>query len=120
MIEILVALFIKHWVVDFLWQPEYMWKNKGTFGHLGGILHAALHAVITGLILLPVVGSVAYTLMFAEGMLHYYIDFLKVNITRKLNLTYTDPAFWHWLGLDQLLHSLTYIWIFYYVLNSFE
>lgn len=114
MIELMIMLVIKHFVVDFLWQPEYMWRNKGTFGHPGGITHAGLHAVVT-LIILNSYGSLAFTLAFAEGMLHYYIDWGKMNISALLKLTPDDPRFWYWLGLDQLLHYLTYLWIVWYI-----
>lgn len=116
MIELLLALIVKHFFVDFMWQPEYMWRNKGTFGHIGGFVHAYLHAFVTLSILLQVhIGDLAYILAFAEGMIHYYIDWIKMNIVAKLKLTPSDPRFWHWLGLDQLAHYLTYLWIVWYI-----
>lgn len=44
---LIFLLFTKHFIVDFPLQWEYQWKNKGTYGHPGGIIHAALHGIGT-------------------------------------------------------------------------
>lgn len=55
-IELLLMFLLvtKHFFVDFLWQPEYEWKNKGTLGHWGGIRHSLKHGIVSALIFLPV------------------------------------------------------------------
>jgi hypothetical protein len=45
----------------------------------------------------------------ADGLFHYHIDWLKMNINRWRGLTIQDHEFWVWLGADQLAHSLTYL-----------
>ena len=50
-IFLLLLLQIKHFIWDFWYQPPYMWQNKGTFLHWGGIAHSGLHAKTTFLIL---------------------------------------------------------------------
>lgn len=47
LVWLLLALQIKHFIWDFYYQPPYMWQNKGTFGHPGGIVHSGLHAITT-------------------------------------------------------------------------
>lgn len=115
---ILTLLFLKHFVVDFLLQPPYMYKNKGTLTHPGGWVHAGLHGIVTGLILNLV--SVLYTIQISsiplivvmEILIHYAMDYTKVNICKKYGYTPTTHAEWFtWLGLDQTVHSLTYILI---------
>lgn len=45
----------------------------------------------------------------ADFMAHYHIDWAKMNISKKLNLRPDNSElFWIFLGLDQLLHHLTY------------
>mgnify|MGYP001494538601 CR=1 FL=1 len=45
---ILILLFqVKHLLADFIWQTGWMVRNKGTYGHLGGIAHAGLHGLLT-------------------------------------------------------------------------
>ena len=41
--------------------------------------------------------------------MHYHIDWAKEQITRRAGYTPQTPRFWHALGIDQLLHGLTYL-----------
>jgi hypothetical protein len=103
-------LFFKHFVVDFPLQTAYHYQNKGTYGHLGGIHHAALHAVGSLFFLILVLGpsAVLLVLCLAEGVVHYHIDWAKMNLNKALELTPTDDEFWWLLGADQFLHYITY------------
>ena len=117
---LLVALQIKHFVLDFAYQPPYMWMNKGTLGHPGGIIHAGLHALMSFILVLTVSSvSVALTVLLFEFVAHYLIDYAKMNINRikgwKCN---THSEFWILAGLDQLLHQFTYIIILMIVANN--
>lgn len=115
---LLFPLFtIKHFVVDFPLQGEFQWKNKGTYGHLGGILHALLHTVATFIILIFFV-NIWWSFLFSilDGLIHYHIDFLKMKINQITGWRADkDPQFWWLLGLDQFLHYLTYILIVFLV-----
>ena len=107
----LTLLFIKHWIADFVVQFPYMVEQKGTYGAEGGIHHSLIHAVSTWLIMLAVFQNTAiavFTALF-DGLVHYHIDWLKMNINRWRGLSIKDNEFWMWLGADQLAHSLTYI-----------
>jgi len=111
---LLVAFQIKHFICDFPLQSfPYMYKNKGTYGHLGGFLHAGVHAVGTTLIgwLFHFPLGLIELLVILDFVVHYHIDWAKM----KLNAHYgwgplTSEKFWILLGIDQLLHQLTYIW----------
>lgn len=128
--------FLKHFVVDFpLQRWPWMFRNKGTWGHPGGVTHSFLHGIATLLcfwILLsfgmygPFIGRMvsspawgvvlpaAFPFAFVEGFTHYVIDWAKMNINRIMNWRPdTDEWFWHLLGLDQLLHYTTYLVILY-------
>jgi hypothetical protein len=108
----LTLLFIKHFIVDFLLQNPYQWQNKGTYGHPGGLLHAGLHGVATLLILVFFTEiELALFLAMTDAIIHYHIDWAKMNLNKKFGYTPADEKFWWLLGLDQLLHSLTYILI---------
>jgi len=108
---IILGLFTKHFIVDFPLQVRYQWSNKGTYGHPGGALHALLHCIGTFLVLVlftPV--HTAILLAFADGVIHYHIDWAKMNLNKKLGWgPTTHEEFWWLLGLDQFLHALTYI-----------
>jgi hypothetical protein len=113
---LLVALFTKHFIVDFPLQTPYQYKNKGLYGHLGGLIHSGLHGISTFLIALYFVGPTELALYVAvlDYVLHYHIDYLKVYVNNKYKLgPTTHESFWYLLGFDQFLHSLTYIYIAY-------
>ena len=50
-------LSAKHTAADFFLQTPYQYLNKGTYGHPGGLLHAAIHAVLTPLVYLVLAPS---------------------------------------------------------------
>lgn len=123
MMELLLAFLFKHFIIDFLLQRPYQYLNKGIYGHPGGILHAALHGAGTYLIILiwmvcnPELSATYLLLAFADAVIHYNVDWSKVNICKKYNLTPTNSEYYWWiLGLDQLLHYLTYVGIMYLIL----
>jgi hypothetical protein len=116
---ILLALFgIKHFIADFLMQFDYMLREKGIYGAVGGVHHALVHASWTFLILVFFCSdaNTIIALSFADFVLHYHIDYFKQQFNR--GLTPADRRFWVWLGLDQALHYLTYVGIISYVTLS--
>lgn len=120
-LTVFTLLLVKHFILDFLWQPKWMWANKGTFGHPGGIFHAGVHALGSMAILLyfQVEPFTAFLIFLAEFVLHYLIDWSKMNINKKMGWgANTHEQFWQLLGADQLAHHLTYAgmvyWAFYW------
>jgi hypothetical protein len=112
----MLAFAGKHFVCDFLLQRPYYYRNKGTYGHPGGLLHALEHGVMTVAVLSIFVPAAP---VLALGMLdagfHYHIDWAKMNINAHFGWRAdTSDFFWAMLGLDQLLHTLTYaliVWV---------
>jgi hypothetical protein len=110
----LTALNVKHFVADFLYQPPYQWQNKGTYGHLGGVVHSGQHVLLTAVILLlfhvPIL--VVASLALLEFLVHYHMDWAKMKFNKYKGWTATTHnEFWILLGVDQLVHALTYIGI---------
>lgn len=104
---ILVLLQIKHWYIDFVNQSSEEVHCKGIYGNLTGIGHSLKHAIATGCILWIVFGyNYAVFGMIFDFIIHYHTDFVK---RRYGNQDITNPLFWNHLGLDQLVHQLTYI-----------
>lgn len=111
-VYILAALFTKHFIIDFPLQGPYQWMNKGTYGHPGGLLHAGLHALGTLIVFLTFGAMIegAIILAFIDGIIHYHIDWAKMNINSKFGWKPdTHAEFWWLLGLDQYLHAMTYV-----------
>lgn len=90
-----------------------MWRNKGTFGHPGGVVHSGLHALATfGIMCFLILPTLALAVAILEFVIHYLVDWAKMNINRIKGWTATTHnEFWQITGLDQLLHQLTYILI---------
>ena len=110
----LSLLFIKHYIVDFIWQTDDMVKGKAIYGNKDGIAHSIEHALlalwVTFIITLNTPLSLAIGLI--DGVLHYHIDWTKMNYG---NRDITNKLFWNHLGLDQLAHALTYVAFAYVV-----
>ena len=103
-------MIVKHFIVDFLLQTKYQWSNKGTYCHPGGILHSGLHGIGTYLCLFWYAPIAAVYLAFADMVIHYHVDWAKMNLNAKMGWgPNTHEEFWWLLGLDQLLHYLTYV-----------
>ena len=120
LITLMLLLQVKHFVIDFPLQTKYQWSNKGTYGHSGGLLHAMLHGFGTFLCIAIVVLDIpsAIILSFADMIIHYHIDWAKMNINKKMAWgPTTHEQFWWLLGLDQLLHQVTYIGMICYLVT---
>lgn len=108
-ITLFATLEIKHYLLDFRFQPPWMFLNKGTLWHWGGIVHSGGHALATVFILLFLIGWPALLLGLLEFLIHYATDFWKVNYNKKMGWACnTHAEFWYLTGLDQLVHHLTY------------
>lgn len=110
----LILLQIKHWYIDFVNQSNIEVASKGIYGDFHGLIHSAKHGAGTMFCVLFVVGP-AY-LFFSvicgliDFIIHYHVDWLKMNYG---NRDITTTAFWNHLGLDQMAHQLTYLFIAY-------
>ncbi len=118
-LELLIALVLlqaKHWVFDFLLQPGFIRKNKGSYGHPGGILHAVGHMLgsVPALIILAPSATVILVIAAIEGLVHYHLDWSKELVAKRFGIGHQDASFWYLLGFDQFLHQLTYLGIIWY------
>lgn len=107
----LTLFVLKHFAADFVLQTPYMLQNKGTYGHLGGLYHAAVHVLFTGLILvyLNTPWLICLALLAFEFVVHYHMDWVKVRINRTKGYTPAQAEFWSLTGFDQMIHYLTYV-----------
>jgi hypothetical protein len=117
--EALFLLFIKHFICDFPLQANpWLYRNKGTYMHPGGIAHAGIHALGTLLVLAPFIGSLSILYAALDMLVHYHIDWAKMNVSKRYDLQPNNSErFWILLGFDQLLHHITYFIIIYFAFN---
>jgi hypothetical protein len=105
-------LLIKHAVADFFLQTPFQYRNKGTYGHPGGLLHCAIHLVLTipvFLIAAPSGLQLVVVILIGEFVLHYHVDWCKEVAVKHYDWTPEKSAFWRAMGIDQLAHGLTYV-----------
>lgn len=107
----LTFLVIKHTIADFFLQTPYQFRNKGRYGHPGGLLHAGIHIVFSApvFLILPVATADMLLILGGEFLVHYHTDWFKERFVRLHEATPQDARFWHAIGIDQLVHLLTYI-----------
>jgi len=116
---LLLFLQVKHWYADFKIQTYLQTVKKGVWLDPIGLSHSTDHVLCTLVALLlfnlihPLSGLTILIIAFAEGILHYIIDFVKVKYGCKDN---TKPQFWNQFGLDQFAHQFTYLGIAYILL----
>jgi len=109
----LAVLTTKHVIFDFFFQTSYQWKNKGIYGHPGGLLHAGLHAMGTCAVFLVLTSSAALAtaIVVGEFLVHYHIDWAKERVGRRMKWGFEQNGYWRAMGVDQWLHQLTYLGI---------
>lgn len=116
---LMLLLQVKHCYADFYLQTYMQTVKKGVWLDPVGISHTTDHmycslvALFAFNFIVPLNAFAIVFLTFAEGLIHYIVDFTKVKYGSK---DQTKPIFWTQFGLDQLAHQLTYLWMVWYLL----
>jgi hypothetical protein len=107
----LLILQFKHFIADFVLQTPYQFLNKGKYGHPGGVIHAAIHAlgsIIAFLVIRPSL-ALGAAIVIGEFIAHYHIDWLKERTVKVNQWVFPQSEFWWTFGADQALHQVTYV-----------
>lgn len=108
---LLAAFQLKHFLGDFVFQTHYILAHRRIWGHPGGLLHAGIHAGLT-VPILAVAGvpwHLTAVIVAGEFLFHYHLDWAKDRLNHAMGWTPADPPFWWLMGLDQMLHQLSYL-----------
>jgi Protein of unknown function (DUF3307) len=118
----LLSLFqIKHLVCDFFLQAPYQYLNKGKYGHPGGLLHVGIHCMGSIWVMAACRPDLhrMFWLIIGEAIIHYHVDWAKIQIGDKFNWKPTNSDYFWWLlGIDQFVHQITYVVMVYFLLIS--
>jgi hypothetical protein len=111
MVGMLIWFQVKHFVADYLLQPDWVLGAKGNMRRMGGYVHAAIHAVgsVPAYLLAGVGMSGIAALVVAEFVIHYVIDFIKSDLSLRSKSGPNTARYWALHGADQLAHQLTYV-----------
>lgn len=113
--QILIGLFICHWLADYTpLSTTWMLKAKQFGKPLFPIFtHAAVHAWLMTLVLIWFIGftNVCIYLIIFQLVTHFLIDMLKGKMNSWFPVVQSNTNKWHWIifGFDQLLHALVII-----------
>jgi len=105
----LLLLQIKHYLADFRLQTPQQIATKGKYGNLVGLGHTLEHTLGTTIVLLPFLWSHPVLLLgcsIFDTLIHYHTDYAKMRYGVK---DISQQKFWWQLGLDKLVHQLTYV-----------
>lgn len=111
---ILAVLFVKHFVVDFVFQTQHQIDRKGTYGDWIGFSHSIEHGLATFLVFMFFGIGLEASIILAttDTVVHYHIDYIKMRWGTKDMYT---KLFWTQFGMDQMFHALTYIELVYLI-----
>lgn len=111
LLVVFTVLQVKHFICDYPLQTPYQLKHKGIYGHPGGIIHSAIHALGTLTAFLVVTPTLALgaAIVVGEFLVHYHTDWAKDQVMRRKGYNVHQHEFWWAIGADQLVHHLTYI-----------
>ncbi len=117
---LLVIYQFKHFIADFPLQREYMLrKTLAEWSFLVPLMtHCLVHAVLTLGICLVFAPGLWWLAVF-DFVVHFLMDRLKSGpryLGRFNNLK--ASGFWNVLGLDQMVHHLTHIYIIYVIVTQ--
>lgn len=139
-IKLWIVFEIKHFLADFILQGQYMLGKfkKGWDFALPLLAHCGVHFVFTIMIIYAVAPGMEW-LAYIEFLVHFLMDRIKASPAMlgqfhclskremaEIQRTEGTPVyeayrhflrsnkfFWWSLGLDQMVHNLTYCWIVY-------
>lgn len=124
-IEILISLFICHFLGDFIFLATNKWMlDAKKFGKpLYPIFcHASVHAwlMFAALFLCGIQSNdLIFKLTMIQLVTHFFIDVLKgkINVWFPSIQSFDNKWYWWIFGADQLLHALVIISMYYLALN---
>ena len=108
---LVASLQFKHFICDGPLQTKAMVDAKRHYGRGLGLVHAGLHGLGTGLVMLVALGPLPLVLLLAlvDFVIHYHVDFAKEGVAHARGWTPAQGPFWWAISLDQMLHQFTYL-----------
>ena len=116
----LTLLLIKHSIADLMMQGRIPGGDTAKLSLFSykNFIHSCDHAGLGFVVTVPFAGlELAAVLALAEFSCHYVIDHTKSRIRFGMGWTLKDRVFWHLQGMDQIAHTLWYVFMALTVVN---
>jgi hypothetical protein len=108
----LIALLAIHWLADFVLQSQWMSVNKSKrLDALASHVATYTATLLVGSALVFGVHEIVSLALFvgANGILHFFTDFVTSRITSRLWQQQREHLFFVAVGFDQLIHQITLV-----------
>ncbi len=111
---LLVMFTVKHYLADFLLQTPYMLRKMQRTGWVLPLLsHSAVHGAMSAGILAFPLGFQALWFGLLDLVIHFALDYWIAKTRWQIH----EKQFWNALGLNQMLHHLSYLPLAYMALH---
>lgn len=121
MTELLILLFVCHWLADYTHLSTAWMLNAKRLGKPFApiLMHAWVHATLMFLVLIPFIGlrGDIWWLFLFQLSTHFLIDVWKGRMNGWFPALQSPANKWHWVvfGFDQLLHAIVIILMASYI-----
>jgi hypothetical protein len=122
--QILIGLFICHWLADYTHlSTDWMLNAKRLGKPLFPIfVHSSMHAILMFLFLVFFTNDLGLVLKLSLFQLitHFLIDVWKGRMNGWFPALQSPANKWHWIvfGFDQLLHALVIIFCSFFICKN--
>lgn len=120
-IILLLALFVKHFILTFIVQTSEQLSHKVSYFSKHSLIFSLYHIIGTITVLSFVVefSLTAIIVATTESILRHHIDWMKANIINMRIITSETAAkMWWILGFDQWLHCAVYVGVVWFFVRS--
>jgi len=120
-IILLLALFIKHFVLTFIVQTSEQLSQKVSYFSKHSLIFSLYHVIGTIVVLAVVVefSITAIIVATVESLLRHHVDWMKANImSMKIIADETAAKLWWILGFDQWLHCAIYVGVVWFFVRG--
>jgi hypothetical protein len=108
-LSLVVLILMYHWVADFMFQSDWMARNKSS-DDVPLVAHIGVYTFVFIWLGLLFAGIPGLVWALVNGVAHFFTDWATSRITSYLWKKKDVHSFFVVIGLDQLLH---YVVLFY-------
>lgn len=104
--QMIIFLFVLHFVADYVFQPRDMAKNKSS-DSLVLFTHCSIYFFVFAMI--------GWWFAFTVATIHFLVDW---GTSRMIKLAWADEeeyVTFFLMGTDQLIHAITLLMAYYYI-----